>query len=72
VLRLFLKPEEVGAMCRASGLDPVRVVGWRPRFGRAFWRMLRTGEVPVGFSFTFTTSTLLAFTGYARKAAVAR
>jgi 2-polyprenyl-6-hydroxyphenyl methylase/3-demethylubiquinone-9 3-methyltransferase len=66
--RLFLKPAEVEAMCRTNGLDPIAMIGSRPRLGRAFWKMLRSGEVPSGFSFTFTTSTLLAFSGFARKA----
>jgi hypothetical protein len=67
VLRLFLKPKEVVAMCKKNGLDLVEMVGSRPRFGRAFWRMLRTGEVPVDLSFKFTPSTVLAFNGFARK-----
>jgi 2-polyprenyl-6-hydroxyphenyl methylase/3-demethylubiquinone-9 3-methyltransferase len=67
VLRLFLKPKEVAAMCEKNGLDLVEMVGSRPCLGRAFWRMLRTGEVPVDLSFKFTPSTLLAFNGFARK-----
>jgi 2-polyprenyl-6-hydroxyphenyl methylase/3-demethylubiquinone-9 3-methyltransferase len=67
VLRLFLKPEEVTAMCRAHGLDPVQVLGARPELGAAFAKMLFTGSVQDDFRFTFTHSTRIAFTGFARK-----
>jgi 2-polyprenyl-6-hydroxyphenyl methylase/3-demethylubiquinone-9 3-methyltransferase len=70
VLRLFLKPEEVTAMCRAHGLAPLELVGSRPRFGRAFFEMLRTHVVPADFEFTFTGSTTIAYTGFARKTKV--
>jgi len=67
VLRLFLKPEEVASMCRRSGLDPVEILGSRPRLNGAFWRMLATASVPEDFRFTFTRSTRLGYTGFARK-----
>jgi 2-polyprenyl-6-hydroxyphenyl methylase/3-demethylubiquinone-9 3-methyltransferase len=67
VLRLFLKPTEVAAMCRAHGLGDVKLRGLRPRVGRAFWRMLATGTVPAGFEFTFTQGMRLGFVGCARK-----
>jgi 2-polyprenyl-6-hydroxyphenyl methylase/3-demethylubiquinone-9 3-methyltransferase len=67
VLRLFLRPAEVEAMCRASGMRPVQLLGSRPRFGRALWRLARTGVVPDDFAFTFSRSTRLAYTGVARR-----
>jgi len=67
VLRLFLRPDELAAMCRAHGLEPREVHGSRPRFGRAMWKMLATGAVPDDFSFTFTRSTRLGYTGYAER-----
>ena len=67
VLHLFLKPSEVDAMCRRHGMVTETVLGSRPRIGTAFWKMLRTGSVPPDFDFTFTRSTKLGFTGYARK-----
>ena len=69
VLHLFLKPEEVAAMCRAHGVETVEVLGSRPRFDGAMWRMLRTGVVPDDFGFRFTRSTRIAYTGMARKRA---
>jgi 2-polyprenyl-6-hydroxyphenyl methylase/3-demethylubiquinone-9 3-methyltransferase len=68
VLRLFLKPKEVGAMCRAHGLGDVELRGIRPRVGRSFWRMLATGTVPTGFGFKFSRGARLGFAGCARKA----
>jgi 2-polyprenyl-6-hydroxyphenyl methylase / 3-demethylubiquinone-9 3-methyltransferase len=68
VLRLFLKPAELSAMCRAHGLEPVEILGSRPRLDRAAWRALRTGCIGDDFSFTFTRATPLGYTGYARKA----
>jgi len=67
VLRLFLKPAEVAAMCHARGLADVELRGLRPRVGWAFWRMLLTGRVPAGFAFRFTRGTRLGFAGCARK-----
>ncbi|RYZ07597.1 MAG: 3-demethylubiquinone-9 3-O-methyltransferase [Myxococcales bacterium] len=69
VLRLFIKPKELEGMCREHGLafrvlhgsEPV-VLSW------AFWRMLLTRVVPHDFRFRFSKSTLLAYTGYARRA----
>jgi 2-polyprenyl-6-hydroxyphenyl methylase/3-demethylubiquinone-9 3-methyltransferase len=67
VLRLFLKPEEVAALCEKHHLEPVELLGSRPKLGASFWRMLVTGAVPDGFSFAFSRSTRLGFTGLARR-----
>lgn len=67
VLHLFLKPQEVSAMCSKHGMQTVRLVGSRPKLGSAFWRMLWSGSVPADFEFTFSPSTRLAFTGFAKK-----
>jgi 2-polyprenyl-6-hydroxyphenyl methylase / 3-demethylubiquinone-9 3-methyltransferase len=67
VLRLFLRPAEVGAMCLAHGLGAEELRGMRPRLGWPFWHMLRTRLVLPEFAFTFTRSTQLGFSGFARK-----
>jgi 2-polyprenyl-6-hydroxyphenyl methylase/3-demethylubiquinone-9 3-methyltransferase len=67
VLHLFLKPEQVRAACTKYGLDEPELVGVRPKLTPAFWRMLVTGRVSRNFTFTFTRSTRLAYTGVARK-----
>lgn len=69
VLRLFIKPSELDAMCRAHGLERIELHGSRPRFDGAMWRMLRTGVVPEEFGFTFTPRALLGYSGIARKQA---
>jgi len=68
VLHLFLKPSEVDAMCGRAGLGPASFVGTRPRLDRAFAKMLWTREVPHDFSFVFTRSTLLGYSGWTRRA----
>ncbi|HET9989700.1 MAG TPA: bifunctional 2-polyprenyl-6-hydroxyphenol methylase/3-demethylubiquinol 3-O-methyltransferase UbiG, partial [Kofleriaceae bacterium] len=67
VLRLFVKPEELAAMCDAHALGLVELRGSRPRFRWPLWRMLVTREVGDDFAFTFTRSTTLGYTGFARK-----
>jgi len=67
VLHMFIKPQEVRAMCRKHGMKPVQILGSRPKLNSAFGRMLATGSVPPGFEFTFSSSTRLAFTGFAKK-----
>ena len=67
VLRLFLKPEEVQASCLRQGLEPPELYGVRPKLGLAFWRLLVTRRVSSEFSFAFTRSTRLGFSGVARK-----
>ena len=68
VLRLFIKPRELAAMCQQSGMRVSELHGSEPVIlSRAFWRMLLTGVVPTDFRFRFARSTLLAYTGYANR-----
>jgi 2-polyprenyl-6-hydroxyphenyl methylase/3-demethylubiquinone-9 3-methyltransferase len=68
VLRLFIKPEELAAHCRAAGLEPLAWTGIRPDVLRgAFWRMLATRVVPKDFRFVTTRSLMLSYLGVARK-----
>jgi 2-polyprenyl-6-hydroxyphenyl methylase / 3-demethylubiquinone-9 3-methyltransferase len=67
VLRLFLRPAEVRSSCAKHGLGAVELRGMRPKLGSAFWKMLLTRRVPAEFSFTFTKSTALGFSGMARR-----
>jgi 2-polyprenyl-6-hydroxyphenyl methylase / 3-demethylubiquinone-9 3-methyltransferase len=68
ILRLFQKPGEVRAACERNGLSGLQLRGVRPVFGRAFFKMLLTRRVSADFSFTFTASTGLGFSGVAKKA----
>jgi 2-polyprenyl-6-hydroxyphenyl methylase / 3-demethylubiquinone-9 3-methyltransferase len=72
VFRLFIKPDELTAMCDQHALEMVELHGSRPRFRWPLWRMLATGNVGDDFAFTFTPSTKLGYTGAARKASAAR
>jgi 2-polyprenyl-6-hydroxyphenyl methylase/3-demethylubiquinone-9 3-methyltransferase len=67
VLRLFLKPREVRAACVAHDLEEPDLIGVRPKLTLPFWKMLVTGRVASEFTFRFTRSTLLGYTGVARK-----
>jgi len=67
VLHLFLKPREVRAACAEHGFQKPVLVGIRPKLTLPFWRMLVTGRVAGDFTFTFTRSTRLGYTGVARK-----
>jgi len=67
VIDLFRSPEEVATWCRRARLEPLCLMGSRPRFGWPLWRMLATGRVGDDFRFRFTRSTRLGYTGYARK-----
>ena len=70
ILELFIKPRELSKMCLDAGLEEPHFVGTRPRVGAAFWKMLWTRVVPRDFEFTFTPSTLLAFSGFTRRTPV--
>lgn len=67
VLRLFVPPRDLTAMCRRAHLAITAMHGSRPRLTWPLWRMLATGKVGDDFAFTFTRSTTLGFTGHARK-----
>lgn len=67
VLRLFLKPSEVVAMCERHGLSDVELRGARPVLDAELLKMLFTGKVSKDFSFTFSTSTRIAYSGCATR-----
>ncbi len=67
VLRLFLKPAEVRASCERHGLVGLELRGIRPVLDRSFLKLLVTRRVPASFSFTFTSSTRLGFSGVAKR-----
>jgi 2-polyprenyl-6-hydroxyphenyl methylase/3-demethylubiquinone-9 3-methyltransferase len=69
VLRLFVRPDELAAMGRRHGLEPLEMHGSRPRLGAPFWKMLATGVVSDDFEFKFVRSTRLGYTGVAQKLA---
>jgi 2-polyprenyl-6-hydroxyphenyl methylase/3-demethylubiquinone-9 3-methyltransferase len=71
--RLFIRPEVLKNMCEEQGLRCEELRGCRPVvMSRSFWKMLFTGSVPKDFKFIWTQSTLISYTGYARKEPAAR
>jgi len=55
-------------MCRSAGLEVVELHGSAPvLWSRPFWQMLLTRVVPRDFRFQFSKSTLLAYTGCAKR-----
>ncbi len=67
ILRLFVKPKELRDYCKAAGMNVKEMVGIAPKVNRAFFKMLRTREVPENFQFEIKGSTLLGYLGVARK-----
>ena len=68
LLRLFVKPKELGAMCAEHGLNVVEMHGSTPVvWSKAFFYMLASGTVPADFRFKVTSSTLLGYTGFAAR-----
>lgn len=67
VLPLFVKPEELTAVARVHDMEILALHGSRPVFGKSMLKLLATRVVPEDFSFTFSKSTVLAYTGIARK-----
>jgi 2-polyprenyl-6-hydroxyphenyl methylase/3-demethylubiquinone-9 3-methyltransferase len=66
VLRLFLRPAELEAMCARNRLRVEAMLGMRPVFaGTAFWRLLATRKVPSDFRFRFTRSQAISYLGCA-------
>lgn len=70
VARLFIKPDELRAMCTAHGLQVSLLRGFMPVVAsRAFLRLLLTRTVSKDFAFRFTRSTRIGYTGMAFKGA---
>ena len=68
LLRLFVNPEELRAMCADNGLSVVELHGSAPVvWSKAFFRMLATRVVPPDFRFMATNSLLLGYTGFAER-----
>ena len=68
VLRLFIKPEDLVSMCARSGLSVHCLRGIAPVvFSIAFWKMFFLHTVADSFTFRFTQSTRISYSGFARK-----
>ena len=68
ILKFFIKPAELTAMCEHNGLRVASLRGFMPKINqRAFWRMILTGIVDDEFEFQFTKSILTGYAGFAVK-----
>ncbi len=68
VLKLFIKPSELRALCADNDLKITTLRGLGPKLiQRPFWRLLSTGIVDDDFEFEFKRSTLMGYVGLAVK-----
>jgi 2-polyprenyl-6-hydroxyphenyl methylase / 3-demethylubiquinone-9 3-methyltransferase len=68
VLRLFIKPSELRAMCVRNELRVISLRGLAPNVAtRAFATLLLRGRVTDDFAFRFTNSTRMAYIGLAAR-----
>jgi len=67
LLRMFIKPKEMIQYCNSIGMKVQLLRGTRPNLGVEIIPGLLTRTVPKNFSFSFTSSLLLAYLGYAKK-----
>ncbi len=66
VHRLFVTPSELGAMCASHAMTVFETIGSRPAFGANLLRLGVTGVVPEDFTFVFTPSLAMGYSGIAR------
>lgn len=67
IYRLFIKPEELRAMCHSARLEVHEIRGLKPHFSLPILKMALTRKVPDDLRFHFTPSLLTGYVGYARK-----
>lgn len=65
ILPLFIKPQEMVAYCRRTGMTVIGFTGIRPILDHSFFKLLRTGVVPVEMKFRQTSMKLLSYCGQA-------
>lgn len=67
VINLFLKPEEVEAMCDGNRLKVSEWTGLRPEFSFGLLKIAWTGRVPIDLAFTSTRSRAISYMGLANR-----
>jgi 2-polyprenyl-6-hydroxyphenyl methylase / 3-demethylubiquinone-9 3-methyltransferase len=67
VYNLFIKPKDMLEMLTECDLSPDSWIGLRPKFSKAFFKMLMTRKIPKNFSFTLCKSLLTGYMGVAVK-----
>lgn len=63
----FIRPQELERHCLDAHFEILGWEGLRPSLNRAFFRVLRTHEIPGDFQFTRAASLRLSYCGVARK-----
>ncbi len=67
VYKLLVRPSWVKKWCQENDMEVKEIHGVNPKIDRAFFKMLRTGEVPDDLTFHMTKSTTCGYLGYAKK-----
>jgi 2-polyprenyl-6-hydroxyphenyl methylase/3-demethylubiquinone-9 3-methyltransferase len=67
VINMFIKPSELKSWLKELNFEVKEMQGLRPVLNKSFFKMLKTGIVDKDFSFKWTGSTLMSYTGCARK-----
>jgi 2-polyprenyl-6-hydroxyphenyl methylase/3-demethylubiquinone-9 3-methyltransferase len=68
ILRLFITPKEMRAMCQKNCLKIEVMDGFGPNlFSSAIWKLVLFQQIPKNFSFVFTKNLLTGYCGYAIK-----
>ena len=68
VHHLFITPEELNEYCKKVKLERVEIKGVSPRlFSWSVFKGVFQRKVPEDFSFKFTSSLLIGYSGFARK-----
>jgi 2-polyprenyl-6-hydroxyphenyl methylase/3-demethylubiquinone-9 3-methyltransferase len=64
---LFIKPEELKDLCLEQNLQIKKLLGFRPAFNKALFKMIYTREVPDNVTFRFSKSLATGYCGYFQK-----
>jgi len=68
VIDMFIKPKELRMYMALANLKQLELKGLAPKvFSKAFLKGLLTGTIADDFEFSFTKSTLISYSGIARK-----
>ena len=67
VIDMFIKPEELKRDMDKANLKQIELKGVAPKVNKAFLKGLFTGTISDDFAFKFTKSTLISYSGIARK-----
>jgi 2-polyprenyl-6-hydroxyphenyl methylase/3-demethylubiquinone-9 3-methyltransferase len=67
VYPLFIKPEELRALCHRENLQIQNLRGFRPEFSLPLFKMVLTRQVPSDMTFCFSKNLATGYCGWAQK-----